>query len=301
MNIANKNMTSVNITYLGPEGATFSALAYTQLSKLCGAPLVGDVGSSLSLASANEEILPILLERGGYGAIAMETKAEGKVDPPINSFIDLLKSCDEDCPIQVLAALRMKIHFALMAQPGLRLDQIKTVIAHPKAFGACKGNLRHLGAKLIDSPSNGKAAEDVSRTALNEGVAALGPVEAAMKNRLDILNGSFGDTEAITTFLLLGPRSQQPVKDLNRMQRAISIFRVRHQPGALVKVLLPFGEEDINLRLIHSLHIENGTYHFAIETESLASRNDSHERAIRLAHEQMERRIQFGPFPVISE
>lgn len=296
----------MNITYLGPEGATFSSLAYDRLAALCGGPLVNNLQVSLALAPANEDILPMLLERGGYGAIAMETKAEGRVDPPVNSFIDLLKVRSENCPIQILGALRMKIHFALMALPGTRLEDIKTVIAHPKAIGTCRQRLKALGVNVVTSPSNGKAAEDVSKAGLQDGVAALGPVQAAQKYGLSILEVGFEDAEAITTFFYLGPRESQVLANKVTVltdHRAVSVFRVKHQPGALVKVLKPFERAKINLRLIHSLHVENGTYHFAIETESGSGVAElaAHERALRGVQKHMEKYIQFGPFPVFSE
>lgn len=296
----------MNITYLGPEGATFSALAYDRLAALCGGPSTNDPRVSLALAPANEDILSILLERGGYGAIAMETKAEGRVDQPVNSFIDLLKVRSEHCPIQILGALRMKIHFALMVLPGTKLEDIKTVIAHPKAVGACRQRLKMQGVNVVTSPSNGKAAEDVSKAGLHDGVAALGPAQAAQKYGLEILDMAFEDTEAITTFFYLGPRVCQPSANkvtVLTQHRALTVFQVKHQPGALVKVLRPFEAENINLRLIHSLHVENGTYHFAIETESGCGTDElaTHERALCGAQQHMEKYIQFGPFPVFSE
>ena len=256
----------------GTRSATFSALAYDRLAALCGGPAANDLRNTLALAAANEDVLPLLLERGGYGAIAMETKAEGRVDPPVNSFIELLRGYPEACPIEIIGALRMKIHFTLMVLPGTRLEDIKTVIAHPKAIGACRQRLKALGVTVVNSPSNGKAAEDVSKTGLHEGVAALGPAQAAQKYGLEILDVAFEDMEAITTFFYLGPRVCQlpPSRRVTVLApyRALTVFQVKHQPGALVKVLRPFEAEDINLRLIHSLHVENGTYHFAIESES---------------------------------
>lgn len=296
----------MNITYLGPEGATFSAIAYGRLAKLCGGPSANDLANTLSLAPSNEEILPILLACGGYGAIAMETKAEGRVDLPVNSFIDLLKVASETRPFDVLGALRMKIHFALMVLPGTKLENIKTVIAHPKAVGACRQRLKALGVTVVNSPSNGKAAEDVSKSFLQDGVAALGPAQAAQKYGLDILDVAFEDMEAVTTFFYLGPKVCK--SSVNRVtvltqHRALTVFQVKHQPGALVKVLRPFEDENINLRLIHSLHVENGTYHFAIETESESGVAElaAHERALVGARECMEKCIRFGPFPVFSE
>ena len=50
-------------------------------------------------------MVSMVLGHGGYGAIAMNTLARGKVDVPLNSFIDLLPLHDErSCSVKVIGA-----------------------------------------------------------------------------------------------------------------------------------------------------------------------------------------------------
>lgn len=287
------------ITYLGPAGATFTALAYDKLAELYGAPRSTDEGVELVVAKSNEEVLPLILKHGGYGAIAMETKAEGRVDPPVNSFISLLKKMEGECPIQVIGALKMKINFALMARPGVEKKDIKKVVGHVKALGACRARIAELGAETIESTSNGRAAEEVAGEDSLAYAAALAPIQAAEKYDLTVLDPAFEDREAITTFYLLGPRATTP-KPQNP-NRSLIVFEVKHIAGALVKVLTPFADEGVSLRLIHSLYAGDERYDFAIETECDVDKVEAHERAIKKAQEYMERWIQFGPFPVVSK
>jgi prephenate dehydratase len=134
----------MKITYLGPAGATFSAVAYDELSRLFCVPSTNDRDIELALARTNDEIVPLVLEHGGYGAIAMETKAQGRVDPPINSFIELLRD-DARCSLEILGATRMKLNFALMARSGVQIAEISKVVAHSKALGACRNNVKARG------------------------------------------------------------------------------------------------------------------------------------------------------------
>ena len=46
----------MKITYLGPAGATFSAVAYNELSRLFRVPSTNDEGIELVLAKTNDEI-----------------------------------------------------------------------------------------------------------------------------------------------------------------------------------------------------------------------------------------------------
>ncbi len=288
----------MKITYLGPD-TTYSAIAYNKLSAKFGAPNQNE--SEHCLAQKNEEVVPLVIGCGGYGAIAMETEAEGRVEGPTNSFIKLLESYETTagCPMGILGAIRMPINFTLMARKGMAVGSIKTLVAHPKSFGACKNRVRALGGvKIVESDSNGKAAYDVARNPAYAQAAAFGPRIAAEKNGLDVLEEACEDKPAFTTFFLLGPRSHK-LPDLVQINRSLLVFRVNHKPGSLVRVLLPFAEVGINLRQIHSIYIGGGQYDFAIEMEHSGEQAKDHLRAMEEAAKHMTRRILFGPFPVV--
>ena len=70
-----------NVTFLGPVGATFSHDAYDMLAEIYDAPQVIADGAHTNCipASVNTEILKLIAQHGGYGAVAMETKAEARV------------------------------------------------------------------------------------------------------------------------------------------------------------------------------------------------------------------------------
>src|SRR3989338_7692927 len=288
----------MKITFLKPAGLTFTGIAYDRLARIFGAPLSTDVGSEL-LADSNESVLTTLLQHCGYGAIAMETKAEGRVDQPINSFIDLLKRYERsDCPIQVIGALRMKINFALMSRRGASLSDITKVVTHRKSVGACRRNIAELGVAVEEVSSNGLAAELVARDERYSLAVALAPCEAAVALELRVLNPAFEDREAVTTFYLLGPKAHPKPKLM--ATRALVVFRLAHSPGTLVHALFPFRTARINLRMIHSFPIpDKEEYDFAVELEWNLD-NTSFDGAFENAKRHMERHILFGPFPVIS-
>ena len=287
------------ITYLGPSGSTFSALAYYKLATLFKIPL-GE-GEEI-LAGNNEEVLPLIINHGGYGAIAMETEAEGRVDGPVNTFIKLLERypTTADCPITVVGAIRMPLNFALMVRPGVRKSEVQILIAHPKSLGACKNLVQGLTldgkANVVESDSNGKAAEDVATKPELALAAALGPRVAAEKYGLEVLDEACEDMPAATTFFLLGPKSHS----VKPGSRAVLVFRIKHECGALVDALLPFKEEGLSLRQIHSCYTQEGQYDFFIEIEIECDRHepDKLSRAMKKASQHMTRHILFGSFPV---
>lgn len=238
----------MKITYLGPSGVTFSAIAFYRMVEAFG---VQDrvVGAEEALAARNDDIVPLVAEHHGWGAIAMETLSTGRVDPPVNSFIELLDAHDnESCPIGVVGALRMTINFVLMALPGLSLQRLEGVRGHAKAIGACKGNVDRLGVPILEADSNGQAAEDVALNPKFSMYGALAPMEAAVKYGLEVLSPAFEDKEAVTTFFLLGPRGWNVTSC--KQQQSLLVFGLEHHPLALVNALSPFGESGMDLTYI---------------------------------------------------
>lgn len=289
----------MKVTYLGPAGATFSEMAYVKLASAFGAPFLIDASTERVLARTNEEVISLVIGHGGYGVLAMETRAQGRIDPTVNSFIDLLGQYSENCPLQILGAMRMKLHFALMAREGVALAQVNKIVAHPKAIGACRGNIAKLGVEVIESSSNGKAAEDVAHNSVLKSAAALAPMTAASTYNLITLRNAFEDAEAMTTFFLFGPTNLKPF-ELRESNRALFIFQVKHVSGSLVKVLKVFERSLINLTYIHSFYTGNGEYDFAIETDLKKTEVDAYERAIESAKKKTGKYLHFGPFPVLT-
>jgi prephenate dehydratase len=290
------------ITFLGPVGATFSHDAYSLLSEiyLVPKPEMG-ADSNCIPASTNGEILGLIARHGGYGTIAMETLAEGRVAEPLESFIDLLRSYKDirECPFHVVGAIELQLHFCLMARKGMSLQSIRKIIAHPKALGACKDRVASSSIPTMSVASNGEAARLVAEQEDYRNCAALGPKSASDKYGLNILNEAFEDQEAITTFFLIAPKKHKVA--VGEKNRSLIVFKVPHEPGALVKALQVFERQHLNLVQIHSVHAGNHNYNFAIELNVERKRLDALHRAMRMLEHCVERHLAFGPFEVLAK
>ena len=295
------------VTFLGPVGATFSHEAYNVLSKTYNAPSVDtDTGDALCLpTSTNREILGEICKHSGYGSIAMETVADARVTESLEGFIALLQNYDklkipgisEGCPIHVIGAIRMELHFCLMVNPGVDLKCLQKVFAHPKAAGACKRRIEKNQLQVVEVTSNGEGARLVAEDAKYLNYASIGPKSAAQKYKLHILDENFEDNQAITTFFLIAPRIRKV--SIGQENRALIVFRLEHQPGSLVRALQPFA--DLNLIQIHSVHTGNHSYDFAIEIDVKDHELPKfHEATIEFA-KCVQRHLTFGPFQVLSK
>ena len=289
-----------NITFLGPIGATFSHDAYGILAEIYGAPIVRMGETQCRPAASNGEVLRLIQQHGGYGAIAMETLAEGRVAEPLESFIDLLQlyANIKECPFRIVGAIQLRLHFCLMARPDISESKISEIIAHPKALGACKDQIVAKNFKTTSVSSNGEAARLVAENDEYHNAAALGPMAAAEKFGLAVLDEAFEDREAITTFFLIAPASHRV--STGKENRALVVFKVAHTPGSLVKSLFPFEQENLNLIQIHSVHAGNHTYNFAIEIEVKEDELEALDRAMAEFRNFVDSYLLFGPFEVLS-
>jgi prephenate dehydratase len=287
-----------NITFLAPYGATFSHDAYTALSSAYNVPQV--TTSNYLPAKTNGEVVSAICKHGGYGCIAMETRAEGRVAEPLESFIDLLKTYPNlsECPIRIGGAMKMKLHFCMMVRSELPETEIAKLVAHPKALGACKKRIASKGLPTEEVSSNGEAARLVAEDPAYATAAAIGPRSAALKYGLRVIDETFEDSEAVTTFFLIAPHDHAITQ--GKKNRSLIVFKVHHQPGALVNALLPWGNAGLDLIQIHSVHAGNGTYHFAIEVEVNEDQIQAHEKALEAFKGKVAGFLCFGPFEVLS-
>lgn len=104
---------------------------------------------------------------------------------------------------KILADVWRPIRHALMAVPGARLSDIRTIESHPIALDQCRENLGKLGAQIVVAFDTAGAARDVAEAA-DSSRAALAPMAAAEVYGLEILRNDLQDSpDNRTRFVLL--------------------------------------------------------------------------------------------------
>jgi prephenate dehydratase len=292
--------TSKKVTFLGPVGTTFSHDAYDRLAVKYGTPQ-DKSGSSYVPAPINGDVINMVIDHGGYGAIAMETRAGGRVTEPLESFIDLLKRYEnnQQCPVHIAGATKLNIHFCLMVRKGMTLKKVSKIVAHAKGLDACKERIAVLGVNTQAVSSNGEAARMIAEMDEYANCAALGPKSAARHYGLEVLEEGFEDAKAVTTFFLLTP-TDHPVS-IGQDNRMLVVFRIPHRPRSLVNAILPIADEQLNMIQIHSMHVGDGVYDFVMEFDVSRGQMASVDRAMARFEMCAERFLTFGPFEVIEE
>ncbi|OGG03652.1 hypothetical protein A2W14_01855 [Candidatus Gottesmanbacteria bacterium RBG_16_37_8] len=186
-----------------------------------------------------EEIFSLVSHNEKYSAVV---PLENTLTGSINLTFDLFRTKK----VQIISELILKINHCLIAKKNNPLKTFKFCLSHPEVFKQCsrfiKKNLK-LSPLLVSDTAT--AAQNLLK--FDENFCALANKYAAGINGLSIIKEHLEDDPSnYTRFVVIGKKS-------NLKGNKISIiFSLIHQPGSLVKALLPVAGNHLNLTKIES-------------------------------------------------
>lgn len=137
----------------------------------------------------------------------------------------------------------------LLAKPGARLSDIKTVTSHPQALSQCSEFIRKTGLCAREAENTAVAAKAVAEGD-DISVAAIGSAAAAEEYGLQILRSRIQDKGQNTTRFAVFSRSRKTAGDQD--QQFVITFTVKNEAGALAKAVSIIGSHGFNLRTLKS-------------------------------------------------
>jgi prephenate dehydratase len=151
------------------------------------------------------------------------------------------------------------IHFQLMANPGVALDEVRTAMSMPIALGQCRKALRRLKLKTEATGDTAGAAKLLAERP-DRTKAAVSPALAAEIYGLEILARDIEDEHNNTTrFLVMTADDNPPPPPFTAPCVTSFVFRVRNIPAALYKALGGFATNGVNMTKLES-YMENGFF-----------------------------------------
>ena len=177
----------------------------------------------------------------GYGMVPIENSLTGS----IHRNYDLL--LERDLKIAGEQLLRIEQH--LIANPGVRLEDIRVIYSHPQALEQCRKFLTSFrdveSVASYDTAGSVKMIRDEKRT----DAAAIASRLAAEECGMNILKAEIEDIpENYTRFLLISA-ADSGIAGANKTS---IVFSMKNIPGALFKSLSVFALRDIDLLKIES-------------------------------------------------
>src|SRR3954464_2217774 len=142
-------------------------------------------------------------ERADYAVMAIENSIAGSILP--NYFLL------QEYHFQIIGELYIPIHMNLMALPGTKIEQLKTIESHPMAIRQCSDYLHRLSnVEIRESDDTALSAKRVAEKKLKN-VAAIANEYAAKKFGLQILEKRIETHKKnFTRFLVLSRRNGAP-------------------------------------------------------------------------------------------
>lgn len=204
---------------------------------------------------------------------AMEAIADGSADYavlPIENTTAGIVAANFDLLVDfenyIVAEQIIPVEHVLMAAPGTRIEQVRSVYSHPQALSQCDGLFNaHPDWNAVAYDNTALAARKVSQDGKTD-EAAIGSAFAARLFHLEILQEHVNDQDANATRFMIVTNQRIFVKGA----RKITIcFELPHSTGTLYNILSNFIYNDVNMTHIESRPIpgRNWEYRFFIDFE----------------------------------
>lgn len=144
-----------------------------------------------------------------------------------------------------------RVNHQLLALPGVRLDEVRTVSSHVHALSQCRNLIREMGLTPVIHRDTAGSAQDLAASG-DRTQAAIASTLAAQIYGLNILRSDIEDAEHNTTrFLIMARTPSQPPLHSGPTVTSL-IFRVRNIPAALYKALGGFATNGVNITKLES-------------------------------------------------
>jgi prephenate dehydratase len=174
-----------------------------------------------------------------------------------------------DSGLKIIGERFKPIHFQLMVNPGVKLEQVKTACSMPIALGQCRRTLRRLKLKTESVGDTALAAKMLAEHP-DPTRAAVAPALAAELYGLEILLRDVEDEHTNTTrFLVMTAEPQPEPPPFTAPCITSFVFRVKNLPAALYKAMGGFATNGVNMIKLES-YMENGSFtatFFYVEVE----------------------------------
>jgi prephenate dehydratase len=247
-------MAPTTFAFLGPVG-TFTELALAQVKEAKNA-------KKISVNHVAEAIELVISGKAKRAIIPVENSIEGGV----SATLDALAGTDK---IRIYGEYLVPVSFNLVARPGTKLSDIKTIATHPVAYAQSRQWLLEKLPKHVHLPATSTAAAAAALLTSEQADAAIAAPTITNHHKLITLAKNIGENkQAQTRFIQIGLAGDLP-KPTGADKTSVIVELPSDQPGSLLAMLEQFSTRGVNLTRIESRPIGDrlGRYRFNIDAE----------------------------------
>jgi prephenate dehydratase len=257
VSMPSKNSNSaVNLTFafLGPVG-TFTELALVQVKEAKSA-------RKISVNHVAEAIELVTSGKAKRAIIPVENSIEGGV----SATLDALAGTDK---IRIYGEYLVPVTFNLVARPGTKLSELKTISTHPVAYAQSRKWLLEKLPNHVHFPATSTAAAAAALLTSEQADAAIAAPTITNHHKLITLAKNIGENKlAQTRFIQIGLSGELP-RPTGADKTSVIVELPSDRPGSLLAMLEQFSTRGVNLTRIESRPIGDrlGRYRFNIDAE----------------------------------
>ncbi len=157
--------------------------------------------------------------------------------------------------LHIIAETFVRVHIAVLALPGTRLEEVERAMSHTVLLGQCRNFLAKHGIRPVTGADTAGSARHVAELG-DPKLAALASELSGEIYGLDVLARKVEDRAHNTTRFLVMSRAP----DLKRRGEAgmmtTFVFRVRNIPAALYKAMGGFATNGVNMTKLESYMVD---------------------------------------------
>ncbi|GAU14639.1 hypothetical protein TSUD_97030 [Trifolium subterraneum] len=152
--------------------------------------------------------------------------------------------------LHIVGEVKYAVHHCLMANHGVKLENLKRVLSHPQALAQCENTLTGWGLVREAVDDTAGAAKHVALNNLQDAGAVASSAAAEIYGLNILAQDIQDDSDNITRFLVL---AREPIlPGIDRPFKTSIVFSLEEGPGILFKALAVFALRQINLSKIES-------------------------------------------------
>ncbi len=185
-----------------------------------------------------------------YGILPIENSSAGSV----TEVYDLMEKYN----CKIVRSLKLKIEHQLLARPGVKLADVKEVVAHEQALNQCSDFLKNSGVKVTVFSNNAAAAKYVSESERTD-IAAIASASCAELYGLEAVPCRVSNTDHNYTRFICISRNLEIYHGANKITFVTS---TSHRPGSLYSLIAKFATRGLNISKLESRPIPGKDFEF---------------------------------------
>lgn len=196
-----------------------------------------------------------------YGILPIENSANGSV----RAVYELLRKRD----YSIIGSTKLYIRHELLAKPGIKQEEIRTIYSHEQAIGQCSNFLQSLGehVSVVPCGNTAMAAKKVAEGS-DPYAAAISSHNCTEIYGLSVVNDNIRNSDNNYTRFICITKNPRIYAGANRVSLTIGC---NNKPGALYEILSKLSVMGFNMTKLESCPVSGSDFEFSFFLDFEAS------------------------------